>query len=323
MRGLRWMNATLAVCALWVLGACGQAPPPLEQVESDLKSPSGTVSGPMISASYNGYLKGQVALKLDALNKYGQLPQFLEIEDGQAPKVASMQEYLTRSGIPAAAVKAMMPYLPVNNDYSLRKISKNGELGTISQPQLTIGCYSGDVIGFANIANGKGSAELSIDLGCLKEGSGRVVLRFVAEGSSAGGKVRFEVFLQNVCDTAGNCVDGGMIYNAMVGSGAADMLMSMYFKAKTAEGETAEVKQGMRISADASKRAGKLEVLTYARDVDGKEYSIVMGLQAQGDLASFTIRGNNGEFSCSTSDAGKTGSCTATNGADSVTWTRN
>lgn len=327
MRGLRWMNGTLAFCALWILGACGQAPPPLEQVESDLKAPSAKISGPMIQTSYDGYMKGQVALKIDALNKYGNMPKFLEIENGQAPKVLSVQEYLTRSGLPAAAVKAVMPYLPVQNDYSLRSTTYKGDLATTLQPQFTVGCVSGDIAGLAGLGGGKGTIEIVVDLGCLKEGSGRVVIRMTGDATNQTVQARVEVYLQNVCDLAGNCVDGGMIWKAGFstnGQGASgDVLMSMYFKAKTANGETAEVKQGMRVSADSAQKAGKIEVLAYARDVDGKEYSVVMGLQAQGDLASFSIRGANGEFSCSTSDGGKTGSCTATSGNDTVTWSRN
>ncbi|MCK6509193.1 hypothetical protein L6R29_04385 [Myxococcota bacterium] len=326
MRGLRWMNGTLAFCALWILGACGQAPPPLEKVEADLKAPSAQISGPMIQTSYDGYMKGQVALKLDALNKYGSMPKFLEIENGQAPKVLSLQDYLTRSGVPAAAVKAVMPYLPVQNDYTLRSTSYKGDLATTLQPQFTIGCVSGDIAGLAGIGGGKGSVEITVDLGCLKEGSGRVVIRMIADATSQNAQARVEVYLQNVCDLAGNCVDGAMLWKANVligGKGASgDMLMSMYFKAKTASGESAEVKQGMRVSADSTLKAGKLEVLAYARDTEGKEYSVVMGLQAQGDLASFSIRGANGEFTCSTSDGGKTGSCTATSGNDTVTWSR-
>ena len=321
-----WMHGVFALCTALVLGACGQAPPPLEQVEAELNAPTGTLNAKLVGQSYRTYTEGQVALQFEALSKYGQIPKFLEVtSDGKAHKVDTMETTLQKAGLPANITKLLLPYLPVQNDYRIKEhLYNNKDLSTITQEQiLGLNCISGNAQGFG----GGASFEGSIDLACFGEGSGRITVRGKAEGGNNSGQLSYEILLQNVCDRQGNCVDGGIryrTYGASVGGfGQGSYLMSLYFRVK-ANGQEAEVKQGMRIAVDGAKQAGQVEVLTFLRDeTTGREVSVVMSLEVQGTTASFSIRGANGTFSCQTQDAGVTGSCTATNGEDSITWSRN
>lgn len=322
MRTSHWLSSLFALCVISLLSACGEAPPKLEDVEAQLTTPTGTIDANLTKSTYLGYTRGQVALKNPSLSKYGQLPQFLEVE-GAATKVADHKTFLIRSGIPAQAAEILLPYLPINNDHSRKEIDLGGNFGRKSQSQFAGLCVSGDLLGFAAIGTGRGSAEVAIDLGCTGEGKGRIVIRFTVDAALGSGFMRFDILFQNVCNNAGDCVDGAMLYRMNIQgttTGASgDILMSMALRATTASGETAFVKQGLRIAFDASKKAGNLEILVFLKDAEGKEVSAVLQIQAQAGTASFSIRGANGSFSCSTQDSGKSGSCESSKG-DKITW---
>ncbi len=299
------------------LSACG-GPPPIAEIESSLNSPSATLNGDIIKASFLDYTKGQLAVKMPGLSKYGKMVSFLTVNDPNAKSAVPMKRYLVQSGIPTKMTELLAPYLPLNNDLSLRKsmFKNKSKFGVIRQA-LPVSFKADCVQSFLglNLMGKGGTFRYIIDLACQGVGSGQIELKAKAVSNGDDAKLRFEIRFFNACNKGNHCVNGSLIYKFEGSSSEAGasgrMLVSMRLQVSVGSGKSVDIKQGMRISFNTAQRAGKLEIVVYAKDSKGREGTVVLGLQASGDQSSFSARGSNGSVVCKTSDRGQTGKCFA------------
>ncbi|MEM1007423.1 MAG: hypothetical protein AAGJ35_00330 [Myxococcota bacterium] len=308
------------LCLGFMLSACGNRPPSIEQVEANLDSPSGTIDQSTIGNAYNTYTQGQSTLQMDSLSNYGKIPGLLVAGPAKAP---DLSQKLRHANLPDHVIQKILPHLPIGNDYALRhNADHNQEWSTARQAQTAENkCVSGNAL-----ATGlTGTYTLTIDLDCTGEGTGKIVISLKSQNTGGKASLEGEMALQNVCGKSNRCVNGALTYRLNFqgdsSSSAGKMVMGLYFVA-TANGQTAEVKQGLRISFNSGNRSGAIEALVYYKDTDGKEANVVFELAASGQSVEFVAKGQNGSFRCQTSDGGVTGTCTAESGGDKVTWSR-
>jgi hypothetical protein len=332
---MRKLYAFLGIAAVMSWGilasSCGHAPPSFAEAESNLNSPTGTVDKNTTVTAWGDYQNGQKSLEMPGL-KYGNMPKFMRSQrNGTIP----FHEYLNQAGIPGSLLYAMAPYLPLKNDYSLQNIEmETGENAGLRIKQIDIPDVGGlACVKFSGNASGGGSGEITIDLGCTKEGSGQIIIRVQAQGGAGSGEIVSQIFFNNACDNQGNCVNGAMQFKVLAsvsgnvrcidqpgfrcgeGQTKSMVLFTMKMTVKSG-GETVDVKQAMRILMDASAAgaAMSLEVLVWIQDTTGAEASVVIVMKAKisagESSASFSVVGKNGSFECTTK--GKSGECKGT-----------
>lgn len=303
----------LAVAAVGLV-ACG--PPSLKEIESELTSPSATLDAKLIPAGYNSYTNGMVAVNTKVLGEHGKMVNFLRVGKKHKSNVVPMKDHLIQAGIPTKVVDQIMPYLPVKNDMTLKKeYTQNGEYGVLRQALPTGVCFNGRLTGL------NGSFALEVDLDCLKIGTGSIYINAISDANLLGLDkditFKLEVRFNNACDVDNNCIDGDMHYKvgALVGFGVSGaqlkLMLSMKLRVTPANGETVEVKQGVRVSFSTDTKTQKVEVVTYVRDEEKRERTLVLEVSASRELGTFAVRGKNGRYICSTSDRGVSGSCYA------------
>lgn len=317
----RFAIATVALSFSLGLLACG-GPPPFAEIESQLNAPTLTLSGPVIQQSFKTYNHGQMAVSMPGLSEYGKMASFLVVEDGSTTHRASMKQYLVKSGVPAKLADRIAPYLPVNNDLSLKKTVKSDGKFSVMKQAFKAQCVETRLnLGFMG---NSGSFHYIVDLGCEGVGSGKIELKAAVQGNANSGQLRFSTNFMNACTLDKHCLNGSLVYKmegtASSAGASGSMLVSMYFEVSNPSGDMATIKQGMRISFDSARKAAKLETLVYAKDAEGNEGTAVLEIQVNVDQGSFAIRGNNGRFVCKTSDAGQTGQCYAEGAEGSATY---
>lgn len=306
--------SAVAVLIAWSCVACG--PPSLGEIEKHLNNPSAELKPQLIALGFKSYDRGDVAVNMPSMGKHGKMISYLKVADGRKKAIVPMKDYLVQSGVPSGIAQRLMPYLPVNNDFTFRKkYVEQGELGTLKQALPLDKCIDGSV-GILN-----GSFSISVDLNCAGEGSGRIRIVAAAEGGWGGaaqGLFRMSIHFQNACNTRGDCIDGSMVYKVgssvrefKVNGSEVKLMLSMDLNMKDSSGNKVRVKQGIRVSYALSKgQAGTVEVLTYIRDEEGKEHTLVLEFSASAKRGTFYVRGANGRrYSCHTSNRGLTGRC--------------
>ncbi len=186
---------------------------------------------------------------------------------------------------------------------------------------LTLSSAIGGALGSSSVS---GSASYSLDLstcsGSQLTGSASYEIKIEVSGDSASFTVKQG--FDNVCttDAEPECLSGSILMEASatsgLSSGSAEFITAWELEA-TAGAKSASLKGGVRVAA--TNDSGTLETLIFAKGPDGEEYSFVYTIKATADSATVTIRGSDGELSCSITNEGATGMCTGPNG--SITWT--
>ena len=309
---MRWTKIALAAVVSFSMGmtACAPTHPDYDEVESNISSPSGDVSSDTTSSAWSGYkAKGSAtSLTPDAgKTKFVRVKTFRPV---------SLSDYLVNAGIPKAIVPAVTQVLPTKDNYSHKKIFSE-EGGLVAKGSLMIpGCFSGS-------ADGE-NASFTVNLGCFlsaNPGSGSVSVRLMNFNGDEG---QMEIVFNNACDAKGNCVHGALGLKASTSmpglSRSGEVVYAYELHVKKSDGREAHSKGGFRASYNGSNNSAKLEVVGYVKGPEGREGTVVLEFAAKNDEASFIVRGKNGSFSCGTSDGGKTGSCTASNGNGNFTW---
>ncbi len=283
----------LSLFALAGLFACAPTHPAYETVEQNLDNPTAAVSPETTTAAWTSY---QATGETESLLSDKAKIKFLRKKE-IAPK--PLYDYLAQAGVPRSILPIFKNILPHRNDYSFNPASENID-GLSMKQTLTIGCYSGSV-------NGE-NASFTIDIGCLKEGSGTLTVRREKWNGKSGS---VEIIFNHVCDLEGDCVHGAIGIKANI-SGLAkkqgNVIYAHELTASRKNGKEAHSKGGFRLSYDGAKDSAKMEVVLFVKGPNGEIGSIVIIFAHQGKNSSFQIKGKNGTLSCTTTD-GEHGSC--------------
>lgn len=302
----------LSLVGLFSLSIVACGPPPLEDIEKHLDQPPATVDLKLAAKSYLSYDRGVLATKLPGMSDHGKVVSFL-VSGERKTSVVPMQDYLVQSGVPGIVAERLLPYLPVKNDFTLRKrYQSTGEFSTLEQSLPEGECVKVALTGL------DGSFRVSIDLGCAGEGSGRISIdaeAVLANLIAKEASFKLRVAFANACDKSGNCVDGAMLYkvgaSATATSASAKMLMSMALRVTRSGAEELFVKQGIRVSydGDAISQNARLDVVAYVKDDEKREQVVVLSISNKLGLGFFEVRGKGGVYICQTNDRGQSGSC--------------
>ena len=301
-------------------GACGYKKPSYEEVESSMDSPSGEVTKESTGDAWKAY-KANDAKKMatDSLNN-----KPLTV-DGFAP--VTFSSYLNNAGIPSYVLPYITPYLPNKNDYTLRTLDSN-KLGNMSAKQIASftgpgGCLtiSGKMVGNSR----EGSITFNMDKCSNGTKTGTVTLRMLGiemNGNAMKGEII--VSFKNVC-SGGSCINGEIglrseTQMALTG-GMSGKVVYGYNIHRQQGDNVAHGKGGLRLSYNTGSQQAKLEALVYAK-VNEQEVTYVLEFARENETASFSIRGKNGIFTCSTQDGGHTGSCKAKGKDGEFSWSR-
>lgn len=305
---------------LW-LSACGGRPS-YEDVGIHIDNPTGTVNAQTTGKAWRSYAAGNSGATSQAGGSYVTLPQSLTLGKNGA---LTLRAYLERAGVPTKLLPQVTAYLPFTNKLEYRPVQFVQPAGGALTPKgFPIG-----IPGCLSVSGSNNQGQISLNLGCVgKDGeSGWLTIRFRGwqdnKGTAAQGEV--ELIFDNVCDGKGSCLHGELGVRAEAtdnGAFKGNMTMAYYMKVTTPE-LSMEGKGGLRAFLDEKNKRAKLEVVTFYKGPE-KEESLVMVFSAQGEQAAFSIKGSNGTFSCSTSDAGVSGSCQAENKqGEQFNWSRN
>lgn len=321
---MRYARTTLwitAFAASLSLMACGLDRPTHTDVENNINNPTGNVDSKTATGAISGY---------NAQNSSGgvtgsYVPKFLRA----AGKPMPLYTYLANAGVPQNLIPTIAGYIPNNDDYSLRNDIGQSTYGSLSAKQfggISIpGCFSisGSVDGEAR------EGEISINLKCTAQGSGTLVVRFRGWQQRAdvmSGEI--EVIFRNTCDKSNACVDGSLSVKAETKLGAKKdgKVVYAYHLRASNDGKSVQSKGGFRLSYTTENQSGKIEVCAFLSAEDQEsgakgEASVVIVFEKQGSLNTFSVRGKNGTFECTSSDNGRTGKCAGTgSAAGEFTW---
>ena len=321
MRMLSRLSVVAAFGFLLVMmSACGGRPT-FDDVGTHIDNPTGTVNASSTGKAWNSYYAGNTGATSQAGGSYVTLPQGLTLGKNGA---LTLRAYLEKAGVPTSIMPHVTTYLPLTNKLDYRPVQFVQPKGSALTPKdFPVG-----IPGCLSVSGNENSGYVSLNLGCVgKNGeSGWLTIRYRGwengKGTAAQGEV--ELIFDNVCDGKGSCIKGELGVRAQAtdnGNFKASMTMAYYMKVTTPD-LTVEGKGGLRAFVDEAGKRAKLEVVAFYKGPK-KEESLVMIFAAQGDKAAFSIKGSNGTFTCSTSDAGVTGSCNATNKAgEKFSWSR-
>jgi len=289
---------SLLLLSVFVLAsaiACAPTHPTYETVENNLNNPTGTVDQNSTTNAWSGY---QASEETESFLSQNAKVEFLK-KRGIAPK--SLFDYLAKAGIPRRILPIFKDILPNKNDYSLNPTAQKIDGLSIRQ-SISIGCYSGSV-------NGE-NARFTIDIGCLKKGSGSLTVSREGWNNKSGS---IEIIFNHVCDLQGDCVHGAIGIKANV-SGIGMMkkgnfLYAHELQASRKNGKEASSKGGFRLSYDGASKSAKMEFVIFVKGPNGEEGSLVIIFAHKGQNSSFQIKGKNGTFSCTSNNNGEAGQC--------------
>lgn len=159
-----------------------------------------------------------------------------------------------------------------------------------------------------------GAYSASIDMGCISDGA--VTGKVTYDLGQEGGGTYFVFSYDDVCSKDANgaesCIDGkgAESIGGNIQAGESEITVAGDFDV-TANGATEHVHYGYKMTT----KNGTTTIEYAAFDSNGNSY--VLSASVNGDTGTITIKGKNGEFTCSYSNGGETGSC---EGAESFTW---
>lgn len=151
-----------------------------------------------------------------------------------------------------------------------------------------------------------------VDASCATGGkaTGEVSFQATVVASGASQSVTFSMTLANVCQD-GTCLDGSLASVVNVSEGSTKTTVQGSFD-MTKGGVTKHGDWGTTVST--GQGTGSVQIVTF--DDAGNSYVLGASVAADG-TGSVTIKGANGEFSCSYDGGGAKGSCT---GAGEFEW---
>lgn len=174
--------------------------------------------------------------------------------------------------------------------------------------QSVPGLYGGQVD--AKCVSGS-SADGSVDLSCSSGGkaSGKVSYKVETKVSGAGANVLVEMKFEDVCEDS-TCIDGSMVVGVESSQTGASTVMQASLDMK-AGSESTHGEWGIEVKSSEAGSSVNIAVFDDAGD------SYVLSTEVTAESASVSIKGANGEFSCSYDAGGASGSCT---GAGEFSW---
>ena len=308
------------VAGALLAAACGTDVPPIDQVKQDFESPSASVAdkesvmtanakrvaaNPATTVAGNGAVFGQ---GLTAIGK------------------ARGLERIQASSMFASEIRQLKALVDGRKDWHLHAESASAPAACTDETAVNeamLGLFADLLVGKDELT---GSFSYEVDLGeCTQILTGSMSV----DGEIAVTKNSFtftiEQHLSDACEKQGQmaCVDGDFVIEvAASGDGAASSLSSVSFVSawfaeatwqQDGQEVSAQTKGGLRLSASAA--GGSMEYLFYFKTRDGVEKSFVMTIEVGADgAATLTIRGTDGELSCSVGVDGA-GTCDGKSGA--------
>jgi hypothetical protein len=169
------------------------------------------------------------------------------------------------------------------------------------------------------------------DFGPLSQGSVSINLSEASHGETTGTltieisgdsicNAETVITFDQVCSTLDDtCVDGAVGFKADLVSEfpLSGKVVSSGRLTFTSGNNTATLEWGMRITYDEASATGTFEFTAFI-DVNGDTQNLVIAAEEVQGTGTVSVRGKNGEFSCTYENEGDSGSCTGTPGT--VSW---